>query len=296
MAKNRSKKDIKIATGVVIFIIAVISVIVGNRFADEPAQTVSVSNDKMYVSFIDVGQGNSTLVTCGDTAILVDAGDLAYGQTVVDYLKSRKVENIDLLIATHPHSDHIGGLVEVAKTFSIGDVIMPSIPKSLVPTTSVYKNFLTAISDNHEKIIKAQAGSTYSYGELTVEIFAPVRNYDNLNDESVVSRISYGNTSVMLMGDAETTAEKDILEENVDFKSTILNMGHHGSRTSTSVSMLEAIDPQYAVICCGEDNDYGHPHKQTLNKLNKYGIEYYRTDLDGNIVFESDGKTVNKIS
>ncbi len=298
MAK-RKQANTKFVTGIVIFILAVITVVVGNSLADkkEPEPVApTISDDKMYIDFIDVGQGNCTLITCGETTILVDAGDKAYGETVVNYLNEKDVDDIDLLIATHPHSDHIGGLIEVANSFSIGDIIMPSVPKAIVPTNSTYRNFLTAISNNNNKIIKAQSGMTYTYGELQVEIFGPIGEYEDLNNESVVLKITYGQTSVMLMGDAETDAEKDLLSAGFDFSADIMNMGHHGSRTSSSVEMLRAVDPEYAVICCGEGNDYGHPHKQTLNKLNKLGIEYYRTDLDGDILFESDGKTVNKIS
>lgn len=297
MAKSRAKKSTKTVTNIIIFVVAVIIVIVGNAVSDKKENTPAVNetDSKMYINFIDVGQGNCTLITCGDTAILVDGGESAYGEKVVNYLKEKNVEDIDLLIATHPHSDHIGGLTEVAKTYSIGDIIMPSVPKSIIPTSSTYKNFLQAISDNHKKIIKAQSGMTYTYGEMNVEIFGPVRDYDDLNNESVVSRISYGETSVMLMGDAETEAEKDLLKSGNDFKASILNVGHHGSKSSSGKSMIEAINPEYAIICCGEGNDYGHPHKQTLTTLNKYGIEYYRTDIEGDIVFESDGKTVKAI-
>lgn len=256
--------------------------------------TQQASADKMYVSFIDVGQGNCTLLRCGGKAILVDSGEVGAAQTVINYIKNLGIDELNCVLVTHPHTDHMGAMTKILYEFKIDDLIMPEIPEKIIPTNKTYEKFLTAVSDNAGNVIAAKPGETYSYGEMTLEIFAPLRDYDNLNDMSAVSRISYGDTSVMFTGDATTTVEKDLLKKNIDYSATVLNVGHHGSKTSSSEAWLRAVNPKYAVICCGENNDYGHPHSVITKRLEELGIEYFETDLLGTIVFESDSKNFIK--
>lgn len=256
--------------------------------------TQQASADKMYVSFIDVGQGNCTLLRCGGKAILVDSGEVGAAQTVINYIKNLGIDELNCVLVTHPHTDHMGAMTKILYEFKIDDLIMPEIPEEIIPTNKTYEKFLTAVSDNAGNVIAAKPGETYSYGEMTLEIFAPLRDYDNLNDMSAVSRISYGDTSVMFTGDATTTVEKDLLKKNIDYSATVLNVGHHGSKTSSSEAWLRAVNPKYAVICCGENNDYGHPHSVITKRLEELGIEYFETDLLGTIVFESDSKNFIK--
>lgn len=256
--------------------------------------TQQASADKMYVSFIDVGQGNCTLLRCGGKAILVDSGEVGAAQTVINYIKNLGIDELNCVLVTHPHTDHMGAMTKILYEFKIDDLIMPEIPEEIIPTNKTYEKFLTAVSDNAGNVIAAKPGETYSYGEMTLEIFAPLRDYDNLNDMSAVSRISYGDTSVMFTGDATTTVEKDLLKKNIDYSATVLNVGHHGSKTSSSEAWLRAVNPKYAVICCGVNNDYGHPHSVITKRLEEFGIEYFETDLLGTIVFESDSKNFIK--
>lgn len=256
--------------------------------------TQQASADKMYVSFIDVGQGNCTLLRCGGKAILVDSGEVGAAQTVINYIKNLGIDELNCVLVTHPHTDHMGAMTKILYEFKIDDLIMPEIPEEIIPTNKTYEKFLTAVSDNAGNVIAAKPGETYSYGEMTLEIFAPLRDYDNLNDMSAVSRISYGDTSVMFTGDATTTVEKDLLKKNIDYSATVLNVGHHGSKTSSSEAWLRAVNPKYAVICCGVNNDYGHPHSVITKRLEDLGIEYFETDLLGTIVFESDSKNFIK--
>lgn len=256
--------------------------------------TQQASADKMYVSFIDVGQGNCTLLRCGGKAILVDSGEVGAAQTVINYIKNLGIDELNCVLVTHPHTDHMGAMTKILYEFKIDDLIMPEIPEEIIPTNKTYEKFLTAVSDNAGSVIAAKPGETYSYGEMTLEIFAPLRDYDNLNDMSAVSRISYGDTSVMFTGDATTTVEKDLLKKNIDYSATVLNVGHHGSKTSSGEAWLRAVNPKYAVICCGENNDYGHPHSVITKRLEEFGIEYFETDLLGTIVFESDSKNFIK--
>lgn len=297
MAKRKSINP-KAVTAVVLAIVAILA-FVFTRFGSnvkKPADTASTPSEtgKMTVSFIDVGQGNCTLLRCKDKTILVDAGEVGAADTVINYIKNLKIDTLDCVIATHPHSDHIGALTKVLYEFKIKDLIMPEIPEDIIPTSKTYEKFLTAVSENAENVIAAEPGETYSYGEMNMEIFAPLHDYDDLNDMSVVSRISYGETSVMFMGDATSAVEKDLLSESTDYSAKILNVGHHGSKTSSSEAWLEAVNPEYAVICCGLNNDYGHPNKVVTNRLEKLGIDFFRTDLLGTIVFESDSKEFTK--
>lgn len=300
--KRKRSINSKAVTGIILLIIAVVSAVFA-RFtgeSDKVFEAVGLRNtelsgrDKMYVSFIDVGQGNCTLLKCGDKAILVDSGEVGAAQTVINYIKNQNIKTLDCVLVTHPHSDHMGAMTKLLYEFKIKDVIMPEIPEEIIPTSKTYEKFLVAVSENAENVIAAKPDETFSYAEMKMEIFAPLRDYDDLNDMSAVTRISYGDTSVMFTGDATATVEKDLLKKNIDYSATILNVGHHGSKTSTSKSWLKAVDPEYAVICCGLNNDYGHPHQSVVNRLEQFGIKTYRTDLLGTIVFESNSKEFTK--
>ncbi len=300
--KRRKSINSKIITVAAVLLVAVLSLFLTKNFIpidkvfEESGlrNTQQASADKMYVSFIDVGQGNCTLLRCGGKAILVDSGEVGAAQTVINYIKNLGIDELNCVLVTHPHTDHMGAMTKILYEFKIDDLIMPEIPEEIIPTNKTYEKFLTAVSDNAGNVIAAKPGETYSYGEMKLEIFAPLRDYDNLNDMSAVSRISYGDTSVMFTGDATTTVEKDLLKKNINYSATVLNVGHHGSKTSSSEAWLRAVNPKYAVICCGVNNDYGHPHSLITKRLEEFGIEYFETDLLGTIVFESDSKNFIK--
>ncbi len=300
--KKRKSINSKIITVAAVLLVAVLSLFLTKNFIpidkvfEESGlrNTQQASADKMYVSFIDVGQGNCTLLRCGGKAILVDSGEVGAAQTVINYIKNLGIDELNCVLVTHPHTDHMGAMTKILYEFKIDDLIMPEIPEEIIPTNKTYEKFLTAVSDNAGNVIAAKPGETYSYGEMKLEIFAPLRDYDNLNDMSAVSRISYGDTSVMFTGDATTTVEKDLLKKNINYSATVLNVGHHGSKTSSSEAWLRAVNPKYAVICCGVNNDYGHPHSLITKRLEEFGIEYFETDLLGTIVFESDSKNFIK--
>lgn len=300
---KKRKNNTKLISGVVIFIIAVLA-FAGSRLIKDPEtlfedtglrNSQQSESNMMYVDFIDVGQGNCTLVHMGDTAILVDSGEVGAAQTVISYIKNLGIDELDCVLVTHPHSDHMGAMTKILYEFEIKDLIMPEIPEDIIPTNSTYEKFLTAVSDNAENVIPAEAGMTYSYGEMNLEILAPLHGYDNLNDMSAVSRVSFGETSVMFMGDASTAVEKDLLNTGKDFSADIINIGHHGSKTASSQKWLEAVNPEFAVICCGAGNEYGHPHSVVTERLDNIGIEYYRTDLNGTVVFQSNSKEFTKL-
>lgn len=250
------------------------------------------AND-LAVHFIDVGQGDSILIQTptGDT-MLIDAGEKGYEKTVCDYIDTYGDDTLEYVVATHPHSDHIGALDNVINAYTVSNVIMPRLQESITPTTAAYRDLLSAVKKSKAKVISAKPGYTFALGNGVCTVLAPVEQTDDLNNMSVVLRLDWGETSFLFTGDAETAEEKTILKSKyADLVNTdVLKMGHHGSGTSSSAAFLKAASPTYCVISCGTGNDYGHPHTQTLKKLEKLQIDPLRTDLLGSIRIYSDGQ------
>ncbi|MDR2024557.1 MAG: MBL fold metallo-hydrolase [Hungatella sp.] len=243
----------------------------------------------LKVHFIDVGQGDSTLVEKDGHYMLIDAGERDQGETVASYLEKQGVNKLDYVIGTHPHSDHIGGLETVIRKFDVQKVFLPEKEH----TTKVYERLLDAIADKNLKITVPKPGDTYTLGDAVFQIIAPNRDYgDDLNNWSIGLRLVYGNNSFVLCGDAEKDAEKDMVANGFPLKADVLKLSHHGSSTSSSEGFMDQVDPEYGVISCGKNNDYGHPHKEVLNMLKKRNIKAMRTDQLGTIVAVSDGSKV----
>lgn len=245
--------------------------------------TTNAAND-CEVHFIDVGQGDSQLILSDGKAILIDGGENDQGAVVVDYLNGIGVEKIDLLVATHPHSDHIGGLDVVVNELEVGQILMPRLPDDLVPTTRTYTDLLEAIQGKDLKITAAKAGAAYTFGKGVLTVLGPQRDYDDLNNTSLVCRFDYDGRSFLFTGDIETPVEKDMLKDGADLQADVLALGHHGSSTSTSKAFFREVDPAVCVISCGEGNSYGHPHKETLATLSDSDAQVFRTDYQGSIV------------
>ena len=244
----------------------------------------------LKVHFIDVGQGDCILIEDGNSAMLIDAGNPENGPDIVSYIKKLGINRLDFVIATHPHADHIGGMADVINAFDIGKLIMPKVEH----TTRTFENLLLTIRNKGLKITAPVPGIEYRLNNAGFVILAPnSSSYTNLNDYSVVVRLTYGSTSFLFSGDAEQTSEKEILAKGYNIKSDVLKVGHHGSKTSTTTKFLDAVSPRYAVICVGVNNQYGHPAPETLSKLVERGIKIYRTDEAGTIVATSDGKSIS---
>jgi competence protein ComEC len=222
--------------------------------------------------------------------MLIDAGNNADSNLVVNYLKKNGVKKLDYAIGTHPHEDHIGSLDTVINNFEIGKVLMPKATS----TTKTFKDVVTAIKNKNLKITEPIPGTTYNLGEASWTILAPSKNkdYEDANNYSIVCKLKYGKTSFIFTGDAEDVSEKEILAKGYDLKSDVLKIGHHGSSSSTTDAFLTAVNPKYAIISCGKGNDYGHPHKPTMDKLKSKKIPVYRTDECGTIVCISDGTKI----
>lgn len=242
---------------------------------------------ELQVHFIDVGQGDSIYIKTPSKNILIDAGER--GDTVVNYLKELDVSSLDLVISTHPHSDHIGGLVNVLRALEVKEVIDPGI----VHTSKTFEDYLTLIDEKDIVFTEGWPGDVRDLGDsVMLEILHPREPKSNdLNNASVVARLSFGEISFLFTGDAEKKSEKEILDQGFDIKSTILKAGHHGSSTSTGEDFLNAVSPETVIIMCGEGNSYGHPHEEIIEMLESYDINIYRTDISGTIVIITDGKT-----
>ena len=270
MAKKR--KNLNAVRNLAVILIALIA---GGSFYlkyvwnDQPIATGTLPDAPVQVHFIDVGQGDSTLIQAEGKNILIDAGENNMGSTVVAYLKQHQVESIDLLIGTHPHSDHIGGLDDVIRAFPIETIVMPALSGDNIPTTKTYTEVLEAVAEQGGTITPAEPGLTFTFGAGSLTILGPVQEYQNLNSDSVISRFCYQDVSFLITGDAESEAEKDLLEatEVSQLKSTVLRVAHHGSNTSNTASFLNAIGAQVYIISVGEGNSYGHPQAEVLERL-----------------------------
>lgn len=257
------------------------------------ASGVSLGGGEFELHMIDVGQGLSVFLRSpsGECA-LIDAGDRDDGERVSDYLRAEGVEELDLLIATHAHADHIGGMAQVVKDIPAEKVIMTYLPADMQPTSKSYADLLQAIADRGEKITPASPGAQYGLGDALLTVVGPVTEYEDLNNTSVVSRITYGETAFVVPGDAETESEADILRTGRDLRADVLIAGHHGSSTSSSMDFLREVRPKYLGISCGLDNSYGHPHRETLEKIAELGLTALRTDLQGTVIFYTDGENI----
>lgn len=244
--------------------------------------------DEMKVHFIDVGQGDATLITCGNHSMLIDTGDDSKGTAIQNYLQKQKVDRLDYLILTHPDTDHIGGAPVIISKFSINKVFVSNFEKD----NKTYLKLIQALDDRSLKYITPEVGSQYSLGTAKITIVAPNGEYDNPNDSSISLVIKNGNNKFLFTGDASENAENDILDNGIDISADVYKVGHHGSKYSTSEEFFNTVNPTYAVISCGSDNSYGHPHAETLNILRMNGVNVYRTDEDGTIIATSDGKEI----
>lgn len=261
----------------------------------EPANAgISVSGDGAQVHVLDVGQGDSTLILCGDSAVLLDGGERDQGETVVSYLEAQGVDSLDLVIASHPHSDHIGGLIEVLKRVKVEEVVMPDLPEDQIPTTSVYEKFLNALEASGAQVTPAASGDTYKLDDGGVlEILGPAGTFDDLNDWSVSAKFVYGSTAFVVSADMEEPAEEALLATGIDLSADVLALSHHGSKTSNSEAYLDAVGADYYIAQVGYDNDYGHPHQQTVQRVKERDGILLRSDEDGTIVFTTDGQSLD---
>lgn len=257
------------------------------------SSTISTSstdvNGNLVIDYIDVGQGDSILIRQGEHVMLIDGGTSECKDDLLNFLKSEEIQNIDYIVGTHPHEDHIGSLDDVVNEFDFDTILFPKV----TTTTKTFENLVTAVSNKGKKFTTPLSGKEYQFGEAKFKILAPSSsNYQSLNNYSIVIKLTYGNNTFMFTGDAETLSETEILNSFDDLKADVLKIGHHGSTTSTSKKFLNAVSPKYAIISVGKDNSYNHPTKTTMDKLKELSIPVYRTDEQGTIECISDGTNI----
>lgn len=273
----------------VILAVIVVGVFVFQSVQDN-ANKVTIPMDGLYVHYIDVGQGDSELICCGGEYMLIDAGEPSASDTVVDYLNDHGIEKLEYVVCSHGHADHCGGLDAVVENFDVGTVFTSPYPGD----TSSYEIFSDAVSAKGLDMTVPELGESYSLGEARFEFIGPLEEYDNINDDSLVMRLEYGDTSFLFTGDMTSKAERNLLEDGANVKCDVLKVGHHGSSSSSSYRFLYEAEPKIAVISCEAGNSYGHPHEEALSRLNDCGAEVCRTDLEGSIIIFSNGMEVTK--
>lgn len=251
---------------------------------------VSTAGQKLKVYFLDVGQGASQLlVTPSGKTMLIDAGNNDKEQVMLDYMKQYHISKLDVVIGTHPDADHIGGLDKVIDQIPVETIYMPKVQSN----TKTFESVLKSIKNKGLKVKTAKAGLSWDLDdEVHVDMLAPTRSYDDSNNMSAVVKVTYGQTSFLLTGDAESASEKDMIASGADLQADVLLVGHHGSNSSTTLSFLKKVNPKYAVIQVGKGNTYGHPKSAILSRLQKQGVEVFRNDRQGTVEVDSDGSSI----
>lgn len=290
-----SKKKInKILNTIIILLLVLISLaytkkelVDNNENTNEKTISTLKTNSNLEVYYFDVGQADSILIRENDNNILIDAGNNEDGEKLVNYLKNDlNIEKFNMVVGTHPHEDHIGGLDNVIDSFDIDTILMPNATS----TSKTFENVLDSIEKKDYKITVPKINEEFNYNNINIKVLYTGTDEKDLNNTSIVLKLTYQNNKFLFMGDATSKVEKKLLNE--DIKSDVLKIGHHGSEYSTTKNFLDKVNPQYAIIEVGKNNTYKHPKEITLDKLNKKNIKIYRTDIDGTIKVASDGNNL----
>ena len=287
MSRKRQKKQ---SGWVLVFLFIMMFLILAYvLFSQQKSPTFDPGGEGgLEVHFIDVGQADSALIICDGHYMLIDGGNAEDSDLVYAYLERHGAKHLDYMVASHAHEDHIGGL-SGALNYAAVDVAFSPITEY---NTKVFQNMEKYLGEQGKALTIPEPGEKFELGSAQVEILGPVKEYSDTNNTSIVLRIDYGATSFLFTGDMETDAEKDLIESGANLEATVLKAGHHGSDTSTGYQFLRAVNPKYAVISVGEGNRYGHPSEEVLSRFWDAKTEVYRTDMQGHIIAESDGKSV----
>ena len=290
MKKHKGNKKAQLITIVVFAIIAAFSAFFGKDIVDN---NLGNTNGNIEISYLDVGQGDAAYIRVNGLDILIDAGPRSDADKLLKQLEEKNIDDFEIVIATHPHEDHIGGMTKVFEKYEVKSFYMPKVTS----TTKTFENMMKAVSNEGLKVkVKViNEGTSIDIGEGAKFIaYSPNKDtYDNLNDYSPIMKLTYGNKSFIFTGDAEKSVESEVLKSYAnELKADVIKFGHHGSSTSSTKEFIDAISPQYGIISCGVDNSYGHPHREILDIIKNMGIEAYRTDKQGQITITSDGNTI----
>ena len=249
-----------------------------------------VSNpNNLIIHYVDVGQGDCILIGQNNEYVLIDAGNNEDGELLVDYFKQLGIEKFKYVIGTHAHEDHIGGIDNIINNFELEHFYMPDV----ITTTKTFEDVLDALLAKKKAFETPNIGDTFKLNDASFEVLYLGKDKSDLNNTSIVLKLTYKNTSYLFMGDATSKVEKILLDNKANLKSDVLKVGHHGSQYSSTPAFLKQVSPSYAVIQVGENNDYDHPKQITLNKLEKIKTLTYRTDKHDTIILTSDGENIS---
>lgn len=279
----------KLTTAVITILIAVASLIF-YKVSDKQAEpAVSPDNTSFSAHFVDVGQGDSTLITCDGEAMLVDGGTGDAEDDLIQYLKNQGITTLKYVIATHPHEDHIGGLDAVLEEFEVKDIIMPDATSS----SMAFERLLNNIEKEGLEITVPAVGDTYTLGSASFTVLSPDKEYDDLNDSSIVFKMTYKSKSLLFTGDVGAEPIDILLKDNFDLSADIYKVAHHGSAKNNPEDFIEAISPSYAVISCAFNNSYGHPHDEVIDRLTAVEADIYRTDTMGTVIIHINNESIS---
>ena len=293
MKKHKGNKKAQLITTIVFVIIASITAYFGKDIVgDNSGAHVGTPSGNIEISYLDVGQGDAAYIRVNEIDILIDAGPKSDADKLMKQLEEKNIDDFEIVIATHPHEDHIGGMTRVFERYDVESFYMPKVTN----TTKTFENMMKAVSNEGLKAKTIKEGTSFDLGEGTKFIaYSPMKDsYDDFNDYSPIMKLTYGNKSFIFTGDAEKAVEEEVVKKySTELNADVIKFGHHGSSTSSTKDFIEAISPQYGIISCGVDNSYGHPHREIVDIINTMGIEAYRTDTQGQITITSDGNTIN---
>lgn len=253
-------------------------------------------NSELAVYFLDVDQSDCSILMNNGQVLMIDTGTPDQTAKIKENLQALNITKIDYLIITHQHDDHMGGAEEIIKNYEVVNIIMPKLGKENMVTTTAYENLLNTIKYKQVHAIAAEPGLSFDLGNAKCTVLAPFEQDENLNNMSAVTKVTFGSTSFLFQGDAEKKVENAILTNGTDVSADVIKVGHHGSKTSSSKKYIEAVSPKVAVISCGVQNSYGHPHEDTLETLKKIGADTYITYEFDSLCVKSDGQKISVLN
>nr|WP_319487710.1 ComEC/Rec2 family competence protein [uncultured Caproiciproducens sp.] len=253
--------------------------------------SAAADSSPMSVHVLEVGKADSIFIECGGKYMLVDGGTVDQGEPIAEYLDRRGVKKLDYVVNTHPDKDHIGGLGYLIGHYEIGHYFAPDIPVNLIPPSEEYLAAQEALKKKNIATSLPVCGDSFFLGTMKIEVLAPIEPGESTNNNSIVLKLTYGRTRFLLMGDAEKEEETDLIAGGADLSADVLKVGHHGSSTSTTEALLNAVKPKWAAISVADDSN-GLPKKEVLKRLLSAGAAVYRTDVSGTLIFMSDGQNI----